>query len=219
MESLLVDPSPASGQLPRLQWRPIRAYRSPRGRTRLAGTTWYKHHMWPASYWGLWSDFWIIHRIHLRVLQYHVKAVQRDGENKPRHLQRQSRSRCLMNLSKESLFLLPPFGDSWIMEIKRAGSQSSVKGSAEYFTGNVRIDPLFEATLFRAAPWAPASPSTRVPAPPGTLIPLGQILIVTAGCGWATTAGADPKKKSVPATSSGFHPVENTGTAPRQPRA
>jgi len=31
------------------------------------------------------------------------------------------------------------------MEIKRAGSQSSGKGPAEYFTGTVRIDPLFEA--------------------------------------------------------------------------
>jgi len=31
------------------------------------------------------------------------------------------------------------------MEIKRSGSQSSSKGPAEYFTGTVRIDPLFEA--------------------------------------------------------------------------
>jgi quercetin dioxygenase-like cupin family protein len=31
------------------------------------------------------------------------------------------------------------------MDIKRSGSQPSVKGSAEYFTGTVRIDPLFEA--------------------------------------------------------------------------
>jgi uncharacterized membrane protein YhaH (DUF805 family) len=45
----------------------------PGGRTRLEGTTWYRHHMWPAAYWRLWSDF-IIHRIHLRVLN-HVKAL------------------------------------------------------------------------------------------------------------------------------------------------
>ncbi len=44
----------------------------PGGRTRLEGTTWYRHHMWPAAYWQLWSDH-IIHRIHLRVLN-HVKA-------------------------------------------------------------------------------------------------------------------------------------------------
>ena len=33
------------------------------------------------------------------------------------------------------------------MEIKRSGSQNSSKGSAEYFTGTVRINPLFEATV------------------------------------------------------------------------
>jgi uncharacterized membrane protein YhaH (DUF805 family) len=43
----------------------------PGSRTRLEGTTWYHHSLWPASYWQLWSDF-IIHRIHLRVLN-HVK--------------------------------------------------------------------------------------------------------------------------------------------------
>ena len=32
------------------------------------------------------------------------------------------------------------------MEIKRAGSQPSGKGPAEWFTGTVRIDPLFQAT-------------------------------------------------------------------------
>jgi hypothetical protein len=45
----------------------------PNGRTRLEGTTWYRHNMWPAAYWRLWSDF-IIHRIHLRVLN-HVKTL------------------------------------------------------------------------------------------------------------------------------------------------
>ncbi len=43
------------------------------GRTRLEGTTWYQHHLWPASYWSQWSDY-IIHRIHLRVLE-HVKQL------------------------------------------------------------------------------------------------------------------------------------------------
>jgi hypothetical protein len=45
----------------------------PGGRTRLEGTTWYRHNLWPAAYWRLWSDF-IIHRIHLRVLN-HVKRL------------------------------------------------------------------------------------------------------------------------------------------------
>jgi len=41
----------------------------PGGRTLLEGTTWYRHSMWPAAYWRLWSDY-IIHEIHLRVLHY-----------------------------------------------------------------------------------------------------------------------------------------------------
>ena len=68
------------------------------------------------------------------------------------------------------------------MNIKRVGSQPSGKGSAEYFTGTVRIDPLFEA----------ADPARVVGATvtfePGARTawhshPLGQRLIVTAGCG------------------------------------
>lgn len=43
----------------------------PDGGTRLEGTTWYRHNMWPVAYWQTWSDY-IIHRIHLRVLQ-HIK--------------------------------------------------------------------------------------------------------------------------------------------------
>jgi len=43
--------------------------RLPGGRTRLEGTTWYQHNLWPAEYWRLWSDA-IIHRIHLRVLTH-----------------------------------------------------------------------------------------------------------------------------------------------------
>jgi hypothetical protein len=43
------------------------------GRTRLEGTTWYEHNLWPAAYWRIWSDF-IIHHIHLRVLE-HVKQL------------------------------------------------------------------------------------------------------------------------------------------------
>ena len=39
--------------------------------TRLVGTTWYRHSMWPAFYWRWWSDE-LIHRIHLRVLR-HIK--------------------------------------------------------------------------------------------------------------------------------------------------
>jgi len=45
----------------------------PGGGTRLEGTTWYQHHLWPADYWQVWSDA-IIHRIHLRVLR-HIKGL------------------------------------------------------------------------------------------------------------------------------------------------
>ena len=50
----------------------------PGGRTRLEGTTWYRHHMWPVGYWQAWSDF-IIHRIHLRVLN-HVRGLAEQGK-------------------------------------------------------------------------------------------------------------------------------------------
>src|SRR5205814_2217938 len=45
----------------------------PGGRTRLTGTTWYRHEISPSWYWRPWSDA-IIHRIHARVLA-HVKAL------------------------------------------------------------------------------------------------------------------------------------------------
>ena len=68
------------------------------------------------------------------------------------------------------------------MDIKRSGSQPSTKGSAEYFTGTVRIDPLFQANDPARAVGA------SVTFEPGSRTvwhthPLGQILIVTAGCG------------------------------------
>jgi quercetin dioxygenase-like cupin family protein len=68
------------------------------------------------------------------------------------------------------------------MNIQRSGSQPSGKGQAENFIGSVRIDPLFQAS----------DPSRVVAASvtfePGARTawhshPLGQHLIVTAGCG------------------------------------
>jgi quercetin dioxygenase-like cupin family protein len=68
------------------------------------------------------------------------------------------------------------------MEIKRVGSQLSIKGAADWFTGTVRIDPLFQAP----APARVAGASVTFE--PGARTawhthPLGQTLIVTAGCG------------------------------------
>lgn len=74
------------------------------------------------------------------------------------------------------------------MDIKRSGSQPSTSGPADWFTGTVRIDPLFQA-----------SPPARVVGAsvtfePGARTawhthPLGQTLIVTAGCGLAQRDG------------------------------
>jgi quercetin dioxygenase-like cupin family protein len=74
------------------------------------------------------------------------------------------------------------------MEITRVGTQASNKGRAEYFTGTVRIDPLFQ-------PHAPARTSAgSVTFEPGARSawhthPLGQTLIITAGCGWVQREG------------------------------
>jgi len=68
------------------------------------------------------------------------------------------------------------------MEIKRIGSQPSAKGPSDYFTGSVRIDPLF-------TPPDPARVAMAlVTFEPGARTawhthPFGQTLIVTAGCG------------------------------------
>ena len=68
------------------------------------------------------------------------------------------------------------------MHIKRIGSQPSSKGSAEYFTGTVRIDPLFQANDPARAVGASVTfePGARTA---WHTHPLGQTLIVMAGCG------------------------------------
>jgi hypothetical protein len=48
----------------------------PNGGTRLEGTTWYQHGLWPSAYWRFWSDA-IIHRIHLRVLTHIRDEVEK----------------------------------------------------------------------------------------------------------------------------------------------
>lgn len=50
----------------------------PDGGTRLESTTWYRHTMWPAGYWRLWSDY-VIHRIHLRVLNHIGEEAMKSG--------------------------------------------------------------------------------------------------------------------------------------------
>ena len=76
----------------------------------------------------------------------------------------------------------------FIVEIRRSGTQPSGKGPAEWFTGAVRIDPLFQAN-------APArAAGASVTFEPGARTawhthPLGQTLIITAGCGLVQREG------------------------------
>ena len=74
------------------------------------------------------------------------------------------------------------------MDVQKNGSQPSAKGPAEYFAGTVRIDPLYRAP-------APARMyAASVTFEPGARTnwhthPLGQTLLVTAGCGWTQCEG------------------------------
>lgn len=74
------------------------------------------------------------------------------------------------------------------MEIRHVGAQASVHGRPEWFTGNVRIDPLFQAsdTAGRQCASVTFEPGARTA---WHTHPRGQLLIVTAGCGWAQREG------------------------------
>jgi quercetin dioxygenase-like cupin family protein len=79
------------------------------------------------------------------------------------------------------------------MEIKRNGTQPSGKGPAEWFTGNVRIDPLFQSNESTRASGA------SVTFEPGARTawhshPLGQTLIVTVGSGLIQSWGNSIEK-------------------------
>jgi quercetin dioxygenase-like cupin family protein len=92
------------------------------------------------------------------------------------------------------------------MEIRRNGTQPSNKGPEDWFTGNVRIDPLFQAN--DAARAAGASVTFE----PGARTawhthPLGQTLIVTSGCGWAQREGG-PVEEIHPGDVIWFPPGE-----------
>ena len=68
------------------------------------------------------------------------------------------------------------------MDIKRCGSQPSTNGAAEYFTGSVRVDPLFQTSdpARAGGAYVTFEPGARTA---WHTHPLGQTLIVTAGCG------------------------------------
>jgi quercetin dioxygenase-like cupin family protein len=74
------------------------------------------------------------------------------------------------------------------MEIRPAGSQPSNEGPAAYFTGTVRIDPLFQASQPARVVAASVTFEPRARTAWHTH-PLGQTLIVTAGCGLVQSWG------------------------------
>ena len=92
------------------------------------------------------------------------------------------------------------------MEITRIGSQPSSKGPEDWFTGAVRIDPLFQANDARrvAAAGVTFEPSARTA---WHTHPLGQTLIVTAGCGWIQRNGG-PVEEIHPGDVIWFSPGE-----------
>jgi len=98
--------------------------------------------------------------------------------------------------------------------MKRIGSQPSAKGPAEYFTGTVRVDPLFDA------PDPARVVGASVTFEPGARTawhthPLGQTLLVTAGCGWVQREGG-PVEEIRPGDVVCFAPGEKHwhGAAP-----
>jgi quercetin dioxygenase-like cupin family protein len=92
------------------------------------------------------------------------------------------------------------------MDIKRSGSQPSTKGAVEYFSGTVRIDPLFQANDPARAVGASVTfePGARTA---WHTHPLGQTLIVTAGCGLAQRWGG-PVEEVRPGDVVWFSPGE-----------
>jgi quercetin dioxygenase-like cupin family protein len=92
------------------------------------------------------------------------------------------------------------------MDIKRNGTRPSTKGSDDYFTGTVRVDPLIEA------PSPARVRGASVTFEPGARTawhthPLGQTLIVTAGLGWVQRDGG-PVEEIRPGDVVWFAPGE-----------
>ncbi|HEV7307407.1 (R)-mandelonitrile lyase [Ensifer sp.] len=100
------------------------------------------------------------------------------------------------------------------MEIKRSGSQPSARGPQDWFSGTVRIDPLFAVSEpARAA-------ANTVTFEPGARTvwhthPLGQVLIVLSGCGRVQRQGG-PVEDIHPGDVVRFEPGEKHwhGAAP-----
>jgi quercetin dioxygenase-like cupin family protein len=123
-----------------------------------------------------------------------------------RSLSRRTTLKAMAGLAVAAIGLPSPASAEQHMEIKRVGSQASAKGPADWFTGTVRVDPLFD----RAPPARVGGASVTFE--PGARTawhthPLGQTLIVTAGCGWAQREGG-PVEEIRPGDVVWFPPGE-----------
>jgi quercetin dioxygenase-like cupin family protein len=103
------------------------------------------------------------------------------------------------------------------MDIARSGALPSHKGSADYFSGSVRVEPLLQAS----SPARVAGASVTFE--PGARTawhthPLGQTLIVTKGLGWAQREGG-PVEEIRPGDVVWFPPGEKHwhGATPTTP--
>lgn len=100
------------------------------------------------------------------------------------------------------------------MNIIRNGSRPSAQGSPDYFTGRVRVDPLFEtpAPARARGAWVTFEPGARTA---WHTHPLGQTLIVTSGCGRVQRWGG-PSEEIRPGDMVWFEPDEKHwhGAAP-----
>ena len=92
------------------------------------------------------------------------------------------------------------------MNITKIGSKPSMKGPEEWFTGSVRIDPLFDANEARrgAAATVTFEPGARTA---WHMHPLGQTLIILSGCGWVQKDG-EPIREVHPGDVVWFEPNE-----------
>lgn len=92
------------------------------------------------------------------------------------------------------------------MEIIKSGSQPSAKGPEDWFTGAVRIDPLFQPNNTRRAAAASVTfePGARTA---WHTHPLGQTLIIMTGCGWVQQEGG-PVEEVYPGDVVWFEPNE-----------
>jgi quercetin dioxygenase-like cupin family protein len=146
-------------------------------------------------------------RIHARTSSRDRKRCKRRSPCKGEHIERLTgRKTCACSYSS--------LEEITGMEIKRSGSQPSGKGPADWFTGTVRIDPLFEA------PDPARVVGASVTFEPGARTawhthPLGQTLLVTSGCGRAQRWGG-PIEEIRPGDVIWFAPGEKHwhGAAP-----